>query len=267
MDRHRAQAFAYRVSSTLAVVCFGVMVFSADLRCQSSGTVAGVVTTAKDLPVPQARVRVLGTTLVTITRMDGGFDIANVPLGRQSLEITSIGYSPKTIAIVVTPGQTITASVVLEAFALEAVTVTADADSSPGIRGFMERKARGSGWYFTGGEIELMQPRQVTDVLRRVPGMQIEAGGGSLGGGNSTARTGRNISGAGGPCNMTYYLNGSPLPLSPGLSINHFVAADDLAAVEVYTGSAQIPPEFNSSLNGSRCGVVAVWTRTSLAAR
>ena len=234
------------------------------VAAQARGTVVGTVSSADTVFLADARVRIVGTPLTAITRSDGSFEILGVPAGRQSLEITRIGYSPETMAIVVAAGQTFNARVVLEAFTLETVTVTADADSVPGIRGFAERKTRGNGWYFTRQDIELMQPRQVTDVLRRVPGMQIEVAGGPLGGGNQTARTGRNISGANGPCNMTYYLNGTPLDLTGGLSINHFVAADDLAAVEVYTGSAQIPPEFNSSLRGSRCGVVGVWTRTSL---
>lgn len=222
------------------------------------------MSSADKVGLAEARVRIIGTSLTATTRSDGTFEVQGVPAGHQSLEITRIGYSPKTMPIVVAGGETSKSIIVLEPFTLETVTVTADADSIPGIRGFAERKARGNGWYFTRKDIEQMQPRQVTDVLRRVPGMQIEVGTGPLGTGNPTARTGRNISGANGPCNMTYYLNGSPLDLSAGLSINHVVAADDLAAVEVYTGSAQVPPEFNSSLRGSRCGVVGVWTRTSL---
>jgi hypothetical protein len=66
---------------------------------------------------------------------------------------------------------------------------------------------------------------------------------------------------------MAYYVNGSPFPLAGDISINHFIAPDDVAAMEVYTGSSQIPPEFNSSLYGSRCGVVAIWTRSSLDAK
>jgi hypothetical protein len=34
----------------------------------------------------------------------------------------------------------------------------------------------------------------------------------------------------------------------------------ELAAVEVYTGVAAIPPEFN--MTGSACGVIALWSRT-----
>jgi hypothetical protein len=246
-----------------AILC-SVTLFGGVLAAQPRGTVTGTVSSTDKVALAEARVRIIGTSLIATTRSDGSFEVQGVPAGHQSLEITRIGYSPRTIIIVVAAGETFKASIVLEAFTLETVTVTAESDSNPGIRGFAERKARGNGWYFTRRDIEQMQPRQLTDVLRRVPGMQIEVGAGPLSGGNPTARTGRNISGANGPCNMTYYLNGSPLDLSGGLSINHVVAADDLAAVEVYTGSAQIPPEFNSSLRGSRCGVIAVWTRTSL---
>jgi len=113
-----------------------------------------------------------------------------------------------------------------------------------------------------------MQPRQVTDVLRRVPGMQIQFGGAAFGGGTQTARAARSAAGLGSrPCVMNYFLNGSPFPLPTDASINQYVATDDLAAVEVYTGSSQIPAEFNSSMYGSRCGVVAIWTRSSLDAR
>ncbi|HEV7388434.1 MAG TPA: carboxypeptidase regulatory-like domain-containing protein [Gemmatimonadaceae bacterium] len=257
------RGFALRAPVRLCAILCVLTLYGGELASQSRGTVSGSVMSADKVALAEARVRIAGTPLTTITRLDGAFEFRGVPVGRQSLEITRIGYSPKTMAILVTAGETSNASVVLEAFALETVTVTADADSTPGIRAFMERKARGSGWYFTREEIAVMQPREVTDVLRRVPGVQIE-GGGTMSGGNPTARSGRNISGAGSTCSMTYYLNGSPLSLTNGLSINHFVAADDLAAVEVYTGSSQIPPEFNSSLYGSRCGVVAVWTRTSL---
>ena len=256
--------FAHRVPFTLPAVLFAVAIFAGELASQPGGTVSGTVISADKSPVSHARVRVIGTNRATISQADGAFEITGVPTGRQRLEVVMIGYTPTGMAIEISAGATLQVNLVLEPFELEPVMVTADPNFFAGMTGFAERRARGSGWYFNREEIKVMQPRQVTDVLRRVPGMQIETVVGGLSGGSPTARTGRNISGAGSPCVMTYYVNGSPFPLSGDISINHFIAADDIAAIEVYTGSAQIPPEFNSSLHGSRCGVVAIWMRSSL---
>jgi hypothetical protein len=262
------RAFAHGPPFTLLTVLFAVMIFAGELVSQSGGTVSGTVTAANKMAVSQARVRVVGTALATATRVDGAFEVAQVPAGPQTIEITMIGYTRKVIAIVIKAGETLKLSFVLEPLALETVTVTADADFFLGMGRFEERRARGSGRYFTREEINRMHPRQVTDVLRRVPGMQIQFGDGSLSGGTQRAQAGRSVNGSGAhPCVMIYYLNGSPFPLSGDASINQYVATDDLAAVEVYTGSSQIPPEFNSSQYGSRCGVVAIWTRSSLDAR
>lgn len=266
-QRTPGRALTHRLPFTLLAVLFAVTLFSGELVSQSGGTVSGTVTAANKFPVSQARVRVVGTALATVTRVDGTFEVAEVPAGPQTIEITMLGYTPKVTAIVITAGETLAKSFVLEPIALETVTVMADANFFPGMGGFEERRARGLGRYFTRKDLNVMQPRQVTDVLRRVPGMQIESGRGAFSGGALTAQTGRNVSGSGShPCAMIYYVNGSPFPLSGDVSINHYVATDDVAAIEVYTGSSQIPPQFNSSIYGSRCGVVAIWTRSNLGA-
>lgn len=258
---------ALRVRLTVPAVFFAAAIFPGDLASQAGGMLSGTVTTANKVPVAQARVRVLDTELATTTGMDGAFDVAHIPAGRHQLQVAMVGYTPALMAIEIIADDTLRVNLVLEPLALETVTVTADPNFFVGIVGFEERKARGSGRYFTRDEIKQMQARQLTDVLRRVPGMQIETVVGGLGGGSPTARSGRNISGANGQCVMAYYVNGSPFPLAGDISINHFIAPDDVAAMEVYTGSSQIPPEFNSSLYGSRCGVVAIWTRSSLDAK
>ncbi len=256
------------MATILRGVIFALMVFSAELRSQPGGTVIGTVTAANKMPVPQARVRIVGTDLATVTRTDGGFELAQVPVGRRQVEVVMIGYTPTTAVVEISAGATQPVTLVLEPLSLKPVTVTADAGFFPGMQGFEERRARGTGRYFTRKDIEEMQARQVTDVLRRVPGMQVESGPGAFSGGTTTARTGR-ISGGSGAhrCTMTYYMNGSPFPVSNDVPINLFVAPDDVAAIEVYTGSSQIPPEFNSSLHNSSCGVVAIWTRSTLDAR
>ncbi len=262
------RALAHGLPFTPVAIVFAVTLCGSELASQTSaatGTVTGTITAADKMAIPQARVRLVGTTLAAVTQADGSFEVTQVPSGPGTIEITMIGYAPKTAAIVITPGETLNLKLSLDPLPLEPVTVTANADFFAGVGGFEERKARGSGRYFTRDEIVRMQARQLTDVLRRVPGMQIDFGREAFSGGNATAQSRRNVSGsASHPCAMTYYVNGSPFPLSGDVSINHYVAAEDVAAIEVYAGSSQIPPEFNSSIHGSRCGVVAIWTRTSL---
>jgi outer membrane receptor for Fe3+-dicitrate len=256
------------MGKVLPAVLFAVITFNGELLSQSGGTVTGTVTAANKMPLQQARVRVTGTELATVTRVNGAFEVTQVPAGRQKLEVVMIGYTPTAMAVEISEGATLRVTVALEPLPLQPVTVTADANFFVGLRGFEERKARGTGRYFTRKDIDMMQARQVTDVLRRVPGMQVETGPGAFSGGSTTARSGRNGGGSGAhTCGMTYYMNGSPFPLAKDVPINTFVAPDDIAAIEVYTGSSQIPPEFNSSIHNSSCGVVAIWTRSTLDAR
>ena len=85
--------FADRAALTLSAVFFAVPIFGSDLASQSVGTLSGTVTAADNLPLAQARIRVLGTDLVTTTRMDGAFDVANVPAGKRELQALLVGYT------------------------------------------------------------------------------------------------------------------------------------------------------------------------------
>jgi hypothetical protein len=63
------------------------------------------------------------------------------------------------------------------------------------------------------------------------------------------------------PCPVLFYVNGTAFPVTRDLAINQFVAPSDIEAVEVYTGTSRIPPEFSSNMHSSRCGVIAIWTK------
>ncbi|HWL40176.1 MAG TPA: TonB-dependent receptor, partial [Gemmatimonadaceae bacterium] len=176
-----------------AAVALLAAVFSTQLASQSPGMVSGTVSGANNTAIPNARVRLLGSRLTAVTGAAGEFHVAGVPTGQDTLEVLVLGYSPKRMPVDITVGATFRVRVVLVPVILETVNVSAHAASSRGMGGFEERRAKGVGRFFTREEIVRMQARQVTDVLRRVPGMRIQTGSGAFGGGSLTAHSGRSV--------------------------------------------------------------------------
>ena len=237
------------------------------LAAQNPGTLTGTVTADDATPLARAQVKVIGTTLATVGGLDGSFRLAGVPSGAQSLEVKVLGYTPLVLAVDILAGETLNLHLQLaaEAVPLPAVEVKASpVFVTPEMKGFAERKARGAGQFFTREEIVRMQARLLTDVLRRVPGMQIQSVNSAYGT-SYTIQTGR----SGGPvgarvCPVLFYINGTPFPLSTDVTIDHYVAPEEVIGLEVYNGTAQIPPQFNSGMYNAHCGVVVIWTRNGI---
>lgn len=234
---------------------------------QDSGVLTGVVRAEDTSPLRFARVSIAGTSLKALTDSGGTFRLAGVPAGMQTIEVGLLGYSPFALPVEVLGGESMNVRVILSRNAsvtLNPVEVHGDsALMSPLIKGFQARRARGGGTYFDRDEITAMQPRQVTDVLRRVSGLRIDGFGSG-----SVVQMSRNEAAMGNRlCPAVFFMNGSPFPLTEQGSINTFVAAEELVAVEVYNGASQIPPQFQSGMYNTRCGVVALWTRSGPEAR
>jgi hypothetical protein len=224
------------------------------LALAQRGSIVGLVFGADSQPLASAHLRVTGTALWTAAGSNGDFVLLEVPSGHQLLDVRRLGYEPQQLAIDVRAGDTLRLRVTLIALALELDPVAVNKDATGPLREFEQRRARGPGAFFTRDEITRMQPRQLTDVLRRVPGIQVRSVNGTYG--DNVLVTFR-----GGRCPMMFYVNGSPLPLSADIPINHYIAVEDVVAVEVYAPS-EMPPQFNSTTYNARCGLVGVWTRS-----
>jgi hypothetical protein len=219
----------------------------------SGGTLTGTIATADGTPVPSARVRLIGTMLTTVADARGTFRIAGVPAIPLTLDVRMVGYAPSIQPIDMVADSTFNVKVVLAPIPLDAVEVDATFAATPALRGFEDRMARGPGVFFTREDILRMQARLFTDILRRVPGLQIRKVNGAYGENYAIMQRGRS-------CPLAYNMNGTPFAVPPDIPINHFVSPDEVVAVEVYS-SSEIPPHFNASANRASCGLVVIWTR------
>ena len=253
---------AHRLPFLLMAGLLALLLMPSQSVAQESGTVAGTITASDETPLVQARITVVGTELVARSRADGRFLVVGVSPGSQTLDITLLGYRRVLLPVEIEAGGTVHVEVILavEPVPLEAVDVRAEPALPPELQGFEDRRARGSGHFFGRQEIARMQPRLFTDVLRRVPGVQIQPVTGPFGT-SYMVQMGRNTGVAGSrPCPVLYYVNGVPFPVTDDVAINHFIAPDEVAAIEVYSGISRVPPQFNSSLHNARCGVIVIWT-------
>lgn len=231
-------------------------------EAQELGALKGIVSTAEKRPL-QARVSIVGTAMAAVADTDGTFRIGALPVGAHRVEVRLLGYATTVVPIQVQSATDAILEVVLAAvpISLEPVKVTADTMTLPEIKGFLQRKGRGNGTFLTRTEIDQMGARVFTDVLRRVPGMRLQPREGSFGPSYAVQSTRTDGMNGGRGCPVLFYVNGIPFPVSSDLEINHYVAPNDVAAVEIYSGASQIPTQFNSSTLNARCGVIVIWTR------
>ena len=110
----------------LSVVLVALGAASAD--AQETGTITGqVLDRTSNNPLVGAQVSVVGTSRGALANQDGRFIIQDIPAGQQEIRATLIGYSTRTVEVVVPPGGTVNQNIQLteSAIQLGAVVVTA----------------------------------------------------------------------------------------------------------------------------------------------
>ncbi len=153
---------------------------------------------------------------------------------------------------------------VLEHVKPNAAPARAALDESPQLAAIERRRVVGTGLQYTRGQLDESQAMTVGELLRRVPGVSVTDGnatetvqirrGGSAPFGS---RTPRSL-----VCHVGWFLDGVRMDrpgiaaMTEGLSS---IRLEELDAVEVFRGVAEMPPEFATP--DLRCGAIALWTR------
>jgi protocatechuate 3,4-dioxygenase beta subunit len=222
-------------------------------RLRGPARLTGRVINAAGAPVANARVDIQGTGAATLSRQDGSFGFSDLPSGTQSLIVRQLGFEPVETAVELSARapKTVTVTMSKPARVLETVAVTAEA-SKAGLDqvGFNRRQKNGFGYFMDTEAIEQRQATRMTDLFRTIPSLRVVPSGMDY-----VVESGRDATGG---C-VRYVVDGSPYQALFAGDIDRLMPPQDVAAVEVYTGSSA-PAEFQAPGNSS-CTVIVMWSR------
>src|SRR5690349_14753930 len=208
-----------------------------------TGTVAGRVTDqGTSAPIGEARVRIVGTLVETVTNPNGEYRFTNVRPGRVQLGVIRIGYRAASDTTRVAPGTTATLD-----FALQASVTTLNQLVVTGTAGNQERRAQAA-QVSTVEASSIKQSAAITNVNEM---LQSRLAGVSVAASSGTAGTGRQIRIRGG---ASLSLSNQPIVFvdgvrmvdgAPNIGVNGQTAdrmndlnPDDIESIEVVKGPA-----------------------------
>jgi hypothetical protein len=182
----------------------------------------------------------------------GAFQFTAPGPGVYSIQVQGMGYLPTSSrSLRVRAGDTVTVELAVapDPVALDTLVVMSRRQrisAALQTQGFYDRQQQGVGSFLTEQQIRRWATVNVGDVLRHAPFVTSEW---SLGGGSTiyVHKYGR--------CQPTIYVDANRINSSP----DDWVNPEDIVAVEVYRGQAEIPLEWGGT--GESCGVILIWTK------
>ena len=226
--------------------------------------IAGIVKTAKGVPVAGATISVNGSDRTATTNAKGEYSLTRLPAGTRNVLVRRIGFAQVSVPIELTSEERQSVNVVLSEVALvmDPMYVRAQRDRALTQVGFAARRKRGLGDFRTRSDFERDNPRYLSDIVGRMRGVRLDYVAGR--------RTLRGI-GQGADC-ISMFIDGmlfTPTarpelenPFATEGELDDAIFPDHIAAIEVYTGSA-VPPEFETP-QARGCLAVIIWTRTKV---
>jgi len=241
---------------TVAAAILAALAFAPGDACAQSGTrVTGIVVSTDGEHVIGAQVRLVGAAnQVAVSDDDGRFEFYFLgDSAVRALVVRRIGFRPETLTVQLPPAaaRPLDVRLVRAVQFLATVVVEGDVSDARSISSQVhERQKRAANGYFVYREdIVKMDIMRSSEVLRRLPGVQVTAGG--IGHADVRLRTNR--------CAPLFWMDGMPL-VGAAFDIDD-LEPTTIEAIEVYSSAATVPVEFRGPIRAQGCGSIVIWTR------
>ena len=261
----------------MRILALGLCVaLAGPLAAQSAAVELLVIDDATDASLPGVSVSIAGQQGERVTDQRGRFVYSVHRPGKVVFLFRRLGYSPGTLTVDATAGDTTRVTFAMTA-APQTLTTVAVRDTtnslSPFLSGFDRRLANhaGSASFITRDEIDKRRPMYTTDLLRRVTSISIADSMGVLMAVSRRSQkpTQRTTKVPGGAIYQSAVLDLANCPLQVavdgqlkewGFAVNS-IPPNEIHGIEIYPGSATIPAEYASMRRDANCGLIMIWTR------
>ena len=249
----------------IGILPFGAAPSLALAQLKPTVRIMGVFDDATGQPVVGAEVVDISSNTKAITSDAGMIPLTWLPPGTTFLQVRKVGYTSKMIPVNISPADTEPITVILKPMGttLPQVVTKATPAATGKLAEFERRRAIGMGKFLTQEEIQKHETSRTADMLLMLGGIHIvhprnNASAAYV----AVNRVSGSISKGMADCLAGIVLDGAAVySANPGeqpFDINQ-ITADQISGIEVYTGGASIPPEYNATR--ASCALVIIWTR------
>ncbi len=218
------------------------------------GRLTTMARTETGAPIANARVSVSGTGVGALTDTTGRAVLSGLPTGSYMVDVRALGYDNVRAPLEIRPNDTPTFEPPMRRVtALSRVDVRAvrAAALGPNMVEFEQRRRSGFGTYRGPDDIERIRPFELSDVIRTMSGVR------TIPSRNGTLYYMRK-NGTGELCQPEVFIDRMRVTsFINEESLDAFVQANTLQAVETYSSLAPLPSAFMSY---TECGTIVIWT-------
>ena len=229
-----------------------VLLMVAGPNALAQGTTSAVIGTVRDSArEPLVAARVLAARTSVLSDSAGRFTLEGLPAGRVTVSVRRLGYEPADLVLDLIAGRRDSLFVTMVALplTLPGMTSTADAYLRLHLADFFRHRENGIGRYYERAQITAMRVGQLSDVMRRMPGVRVTPDRN----GRYAIRMGRSTRN----CQPDFWIDNVRAHM---LNVDD-VPVTDIEALEVYNGPSGLPPEYNNRFGNPACGAIIIWTR------